>query len=151
MPSVSWFALQSIAGRRLADAARVEADDVEVLVERVPERARAAELQVVDRGAAGAAEVEEQHALPAAGRGHAGHGDVHLLAVRAVVVERQVGGGALGARRLRRQAAARERERLGRAAIGACRRDADEQGNERARGDEQPRAAHAESFIGDLL
>jgi hypothetical protein len=75
--------------RALADAARVEADDVEALVERVEQPLAGRGLQVVDLGAAGAAEVEEQRAdaMRLILRRHARDRDPDGLAARLVVVE----------------------------------------------------------------
>src|SRR5262249_35049840 len=56
-------------GRALADAARIERDDVEVLDQRMPQRARAEDLQVVDGGAPGPPKLKKSapSRVPAAG------------------------------------------------------------------------------------
>ena len=63
----------------LPDAAGVEGDDVEALVE-VGEEAGTVALQIVDSGAAWATEVEEERsdAVGLVRRGHPRHGDLHL-------------------------------------------------------------------------
>ena len=97
-------------GRALADPARVEAHDVEALVERAPVARRPDLLEVVHRRPARAAEVEEERADPVrlVRRRHARDRDVHLAPAGVVVVERQVSRGALGGRGLRGRAAGRE-------------------------------------------